>query len=92
MLYRDKIILHLFSSLFRLIQGFLQVTGDIHPAGIPSAGNTRQPFYGLSYLLLHGSRIYPHLGHQLGNQSPILLQQSKQQMFLSHFRIAVFII
>ena len=92
MLNRNKIVLHLLCGMFCLIQGFLQIRGDVHAAGIASAGYTRQLFHCLTRLSFQIIRVNAHFCHKLGNQSAVLMQQGEQQMLLSHLCIAVLIV
>lgn len=73
--------MHLTGELFGLVQGLLQVAGEVHLPGA-AAGNLGQALHRGGELLPQGGRLHTGLLHQLGDEPLFLLQQGKQQVLL----------
>ena len=71
------------------VEGGIYIRADIEPVRFPAAGNGRE----LPQLGVGGGfqtlNSHIHLSQELGNQTTLLLQQSKKQMHLLHLLIAV---
>ena len=80
-LHGGVLIVHLTGDLFGLVQGLLQVAGEVHLPGA-AAGNLGQTLHRGGELLPQGGRLHTGLLHQLGDKPLLLLQQGKQQMLL----------
>ena len=89
MLHGDEVVLHVLRPVLGGDEGLVQVVADIDFVRLPSAGDPGELAklrLGGCLQALHGDVHFPQ---QLGNQSPILLQQGGEQMDLLQLLMVV---
>ena len=89
MLHGDEVVLHGVGFPLGLVEGRVQRAADIHSGEVSASGDTGQLpelRIGCGLEAFHGD---VHLPQQLGDQSPVLLQQGHQKVNLLQLLMAV---
>ena len=90
MFHRNILVSHPPGDLFRFVQRPVHALADIDLAGFPApARHFGQLFHFGLNCGFKGRNGQSHFGQQLGNQSPLLLQQSQHQVGLFNLLIAI---